>query len=163
MPNRSIMLAVVLLLTMALLIVAIPPASRADDSAAQLEGSWVVSIAGGDGTPPLPTWYRAFVTFSRNGGLVATITDATISTGHGAWLRTGPRTFAIAILLNQFDSDGVFLGTLKARSALTVNRRGGAFTGDPYEFAFFDPQGNATPFVGIGIAHGVRIAAEPLP
>ena len=160
MPNRSIMLAV--LLTMALLM-AMPPASRADDSAAQLEGSWVVSIAGGDGTPPLPTWYRAFVTFSRNGGLVATITDATISTGHGAWLRTGPRTFAISILLNQFDPNGVFLGTLKARSTLTVNRRGGAFTGDPYEFAFLDTQGDATPFVGIGIAHGVRIAAEPLP
>lgn len=161
MPNRSIMLAVALL-TMALLM-AIPPASRADDSAAPLEGSWVVSIAGGNGTPPLPTWYRALVTFSRSGGLVATITDATISTGHGAWLRTGPRTFAISILLNQFDSDGVFLGTLKARSTLTVNRRGDAFTGDPYEFAFFDPQGTATPFVGIGIAHGVRIVAERLP
>jgi hypothetical protein len=162
MPNRSIRLAVALLMMIALSI-AIPPASHADDSAAPLEGSWVVSIVGGNGTPLLPAWYRAFVTFSRNGGLVATITDATISTGHGAWRRTGNRTFAISILLNQFDSEGAFLGTLKARSKLTVNRRGDAFTGDPYEFAFFDPQGHATDFIGIGIAHGVRIVAEPLP
>jgi len=133
------------------------------DSKGRLEGSWSVSITGGTGTPTLPIWYRALVTFTRDGGLVATITDASISTGHGTWLKVDHRTFAISIVLNQFDGAGGFLGTLRARATLVLNTAADEFTADEYQFEFFDPAGNPTGFLGLGVAHGVRIAAEPSP
>jgi hypothetical protein len=52
----------------------------ADDKAKGLAGSWRVTITGGAGTPELPTWYQALVTFTADGGLVATITDPFFST-----------------------------------------------------------------------------------
>jgi hypothetical protein len=128
-----------------------------------LDGSWTVNITGGTGTPVLPDWYRARVTFTPTGGLVATITDSQLTTGHGSWVRTGDRTFAVTILFSQFDGLGNFVGTLKARATLTLSGTAPEFTGDPYQFEFFDPDGNPTAFTGVGIAHGVRIGAEPLP
>ena len=128
-----------------------------------LEGSWIVTITGGQGTPDLPSWYKAHVTFSRGGGLVATITDPLLSTGHGAWSKTGKREFAITILLFQFDLAGNFLGTLEARATLTVDDNSDTFDSDDYQFEFFDPDRNPTGFVGVGAAHGTRINVEPLP
>ena len=136
--------------------------SYADQKSTLLEGSWVVRITGGQGTPDLPSWYQANVTFSRGGGLVATITDPLLSTGHGAWSKTGKRDFAVTIIFFQFDPDGNFLGTLKARATLTVNDTSDTFTSDDYQFEFFDPDGNPTGFVGVGEADGTRINVEPL-
>lgn len=127
-----------------------------------LQGSWAVTITEGPGTPDLPNWYKALVTFSPGGGLVATITDALLKTGHGAWVQTGKRKFAVTILLFQFDPTGSFLGTLKARATLRVHDKSDTFDSDDYQFEFFDPDGNPTGFVGVGIAHGVRIKVEPL-
>ena len=131
-----------------------------------LAGSWAVTITEGPGTPDLPNWYKALVTFSPGGGLVATITDALLKTGQGAWAEIGKHQFAVTILLFQFDPAGNFLGTLKARATLKVHKVHGksdTFDSDDYQFEFFDPDGNPTGFVGVGIAHGVRIKAEPLP
>ena len=135
-------------------------ATRAPESL--LLGSWSVRIQEGPGTPDLPDWYKALVTFSPGGGLVATITDALLKTGHGTWVKTGNRRFAVTILLFQFDSAGNFLGTLKARATLKINRTSDTFDSDDYQFEFFDPDGNPTGFVGVGTAHGTRIKAEPL-
>ena len=150
--------------SIALLIFAVGPAvSFADDNSKGLEGSWRVTITGGSGTPELPRWYQALVTFDRNGGLVATITDPFLNTGHGAWAKTGKKAFAVTILLFQFSRDGAFLGTLKARATLRSNREGDSFDSDDYQFEFFDPDGKPTGFLGIGAAHGSRIKVEPLP
>ena len=97
------------------------PSETVGASKGALEGSWRVSIAGGTGTPTLPDWYGALVTFTHEGGLVATITDGTISTGHGAWAKIGSHTFAITIELRKFDPDGTFLGTLKASATISLN------------------------------------------
>lgn len=130
---------------------------------ASLEGSWTVSITGGQGTPDLPSWYKAQVTFTPGGGLVATITDANIQTGHGAWAQVGKRTFAITISLFQFDQSGNFVGTLKARATLKVDKKSQTFDSDDYQFELLDPDGNPTGLAGVGTAHGERIRAEPLP
>ena len=128
-----------------------------------IQGAWIVSITGGPGTPPLPNWYRALATFTDDGGLIQTITDPSIGTGHGRWekLHRG-QGFAVTTLLFRFDAAGDFQGTLKARGTLTLDRTGNQFTGDPYVFEFFDKDGN---FVGTGrgVAVGKRITVEPLP
>ena len=139
------------------------PSAFADGKANWLEGSWRVTITGGPGTPTLPTWYQALVTFGLDGGLVATITDPLLQTGHGAWGKTGKQTFAVTILLFQFSPEGLFLGTLKARATLEVNHKSDTFDSDDYQFEFFDSDGDPTGFVGVGAAHGTRIKVEPLP
>ena len=158
--QRLTLLALAIVGTVALLLGPSGAAPSLADSK-ELVGSWSVTITGGPGTPPLPTWYAALVTFDRDGGLVATITDPLISTGHGTWLKTGHRTFVVTILLRQFDAAGNFLGTLRARATIVVNREGDQLTGDPYGFDFFDQNGNPTSFTGVGTAHGTRIVVEP--
>jgi hypothetical protein len=146
------------------LILTIASASAfADNKPKGLEGSWRVTITAGPGTPELPPWYQALVTFDPSGGLVATITDPLLKTGHGAWEKNGRQTFPVTILLFQFGPDGEFLGTLKARATLKLNDRSDTFDSDDYQFEFFDPDGNPTGFVGTGAAHGTRIRVEPLP
>ncbi len=158
-PRRT-RLAFIIVGTVALLVGPLGTAPSFADTK-ELVGTWSATITGGPGTPPLPTWYGALVTFDRDGGLVATITDPLITTGHGAWLKTGHRTFVVTILLRQFDAAGNFLGTLRARATIVVNREGDQFTGDPYSFEFFDENGNPTSFAGVGTAHGTRIVVEP--
>jgi hypothetical protein len=136
-----------------------PKSKSSEDS---LEGAWAVTIKEGAGTPQLPSWYKALVTFSSGGGLVATITDPLLKSGHGAWIQTEKRKFAVTILLFQFDPIGNFLGTLKARATLKLHGNSDTFDSDDYQFEFFDPDGNPTGFVGVGTAHGTRIAVERL-
>jgi hypothetical protein len=145
----------------AMLVGAVSPSETTGESKGALEGSWRVTITGGEGTPTLPDWYGALVTFTHEGGLVATITDGTISTGHGAWSKVGNHEFAITIELRQFDAGGNFTGTLKATATITVNNAATQFTSDEYQFEFFDPNGNPTGFSGIGQATGTRISASP--
>ena len=146
----------------ALLLAGAAPASASTGSRQRLDGTWLVSITGGTGTPILPDWYRARVTFTPSGGVVATITDGQVSTGHGAWTRTGDRTFAVTIVLNQL-SAGSFLGTVTARATIALNEAGDEFTGDPYEFEFADQDGVPTGFSGVGVAHGSRVTVAPAP
>jgi len=125
-----------------------------------LTGSWTVKIKGGRGTPALPRWYGSMVTFTSGGGLIATITDPNIKTGHGSWTRVGSRSFRVTILLWQFDSSGQFLGTLKAQATLNVGRSGQTFTSNNYRFSFSDPNGKSTGLAGVGSASGRRIPVE---
>lgn len=157
-------LALIIIGVMAVLVTVMGACSSSDASSdgRQIEGSWVVTITEGPGTPDLPSWYAALVTFGGGGGLVATITDPLLSTGHGAWVKTGSQKFAVTILLRQFDPEGNFLGTLKARATLILDDTSGTFSSDDYQFEFFDIDGNPTGFVGTGAAHGTRIVVEPL-
>ena len=155
--SRSKTYLIVIAVLAAMLFGAASPSETIAESKGALEGSWRVTISGGEGTPPLPDWYGALVTFTREGGLVATITDGAISTGHGAWSKVGSHEFAITIELRQFAS-GAFVGTLKATATITVNNAATQFTSDEYQFEFFDPDGNSTGFSGIGQATGIRIS-----
>ena len=131
---------------------AAPPGPKDD-----ITGSWRVRIVGGPGTPPLPSWYGALATFDRDGGLVATIRDSSISTGHGAWTQTKHREFSILIELPVFDASGDFAGTLKATATLKLDESGSTFSSDDYAFERLDKDGNSTGFAGVGQAFGTRI------
>ena len=144
-----------------LLLAIVSSSGFAAENSKDLEGSWRVTIGGGPGTPELPTWYEAFVTFTGNGGLVATIADPSIKTGHGAWTRKPKQVFPVTILLYQFGPTGSFVGTLKARATLRVNDKSDSFDSDDYHFEFFDKDGHPTGFSGTGSAHGTRIKVEP--
>lgn len=164
MTRKTIAWRFVVTAGMTLVFVAITTLSAlADEKAKGLAGSWRVTITGGEGTPELPSWYQALVTFTAGGGLVATITDPLLTTGHGAWRKKDKNAFAVTILLFQFSPEGAFLGTLKARATLSLNEGLETFESDDYQFEFFDPEGKPTGFVGIGAARGTRIKVEPLP
>ena len=146
----------------AVLVSVMTPGSVLADHHGSIEGAWVISITAGPGTPPLPTWYKALATFAPDGGLIETITDPLICTGHGRWTRVHGGGVAVTTLLFQFDASGHFLGTLKARANLTVDRSGDTLSSDAYLFEFFDPDGNLVTS-GQGAAHGTRIVVQPLP
>lgn len=161
---RTILRSFIVIGIITVLVVGIASSSAfADEKTKGLQGSWRVTITGGAGTPDLPSWYQALVTFGADGGLVATITDPFLNTGHGAWGKKEKNTFAVTILLFQFNPEGSFLGTLKARATLSLNNKLDTFDSDDYQFEFFDPDGKPIGFVGIGAAHGTRIKVEPLP
>ena len=141
-----------------------PCPSQADDShGPSIVGAWEVTITSLDWPGgPLPDWYRARATFTQDGGLVQTVTDPFITTGHGSWAKRGAREFAVTTRLSQFANDGAFLGTIVARATIQVSRDGTGFIGDPYRFEFLDSDGD-TVLTGSGVARGRRIPVVPIP
>jgi hypothetical protein len=156
----KISLLVCILTGVALTVMA--PRSGFADEQGRIEGAWVISITGGVGTPTLPSWYQALATFTHEGGLIETITDPSIGTGHGRWAKVHGREFAVTTLLFRFDATGDLLGTLKARATIALDKTGNEFTSDEYLFEFFDRNGTLLTS-GVGKAHGSRIVVQPLP
>lgn len=146
------------LLAIAVVLATTVATARADRSSARtLVGSWVVTITalnwpGG----PLPSWYRAYATFTGDGTIVQTVTDPFITTGHGVWARTRDHGHSITTFLTQFDPTGAFLGTIRATATIRVTGDGDEFIGDPYRFDFLDANGTVV-LTGLGTAHGTRI------
>src|SRR5688572_14839317 len=93
--SRSIALLAALLAGMA--------ASVQADEAQRLEGSWTVTITAAEppGLPPL----KSLITFTRDGEVIESrrpyipftpFGPVLETSGHGAWVRTGRRQFAVA-------------------------------------------------------------------
>jgi hypothetical protein len=154
--------SLVCIVTVVLVSLVTPGSILAEHHHGSIEGAWVISITGGAGTPPLPSWYKALATFAPDGGLIETITDPLIGTGHGRWTRIHGGGFAVTTLLFRFDEAGNFLGTLKARANMTVDRSGETLSSDAYLFEFFDPNGTLVTS-GNAAAHGTRIVVQELP
>ena len=107
--EKTILRSFIVIGIITVLVVGIASSSAfAEEKTKGLQGSWKVTITGGAGTPDLPSWYQALVTFGADGGLVATITDPFLNTGHGAWRKKEKNTFAVTILLFQFNPGGCF-------------------------------------------------------
>ena len=134
--------------------------SRFDISAFRpqsLQGGWKATITPEEGGPPP---FLALFTFTTDGGVVQTDagppTPLLFSTGHGAWVRTGPGEFQITYTQFQFDAAQNLIGLFRGRITATLNRVGnelnGSFTAD-----FLDVEGNLI-FSGNG-----TIAAQRLP
>jgi hypothetical protein len=139
----------------ALLVVAMTiPLSFADDNP-RLQGLWKVTITGVSGAPPSPSQYH--VIFGPRGGLTAKVADPFLNTGYGLWRKVGERTFAVTILMFQFDASGQFLGTEKVQATLELNKKSDVFDSDDYHFEFFNPDGTSTGITGDGTAHGTRL------
>jgi hypothetical protein len=92
-------------------------------SAPQLEGSWEITVMPDGGAPIVD-----IATFTSNGGLINSDPDPNLSTGHGTWVRTGGREFAVTFV--HFLSDqGAALGTVKVRSVIRLDRHSDTFRG----------------------------------
>jgi hypothetical protein len=94
--------------------------------------------------------------------VIETITDPSIGTGHGRWVKTHGQEFAVTTFLFRFDATGDFQGTLRARATIALDKTGNEFNSDNYLFEFFDKNGNFQTS-GVGKAHGRRIVVQPLP
>ena len=132
-------------------------------SAPSLEGSWNVVVG-----PGSPTEFRTLVTYAAGGGLMAT--DPVVpppfhaSTVHGTWERTGGHQFTYTFLSLLYSPTGSFVGTLKVRETITVDKSGDQYDGTS-SIEVFDPFGNVVPGFSScgGISHGTRIKVEPPP
>ncbi len=92
-------------------------------SAPQLEGSWEITVMPDGGAPIVD-----IATFTSNGGLINSDPDPNLSTGHGTWVRTGGREFAVTFV-HFLRDQGTALGTVKVRSVIRLDRHSDTFRG----------------------------------
>ena len=88
-----------------------------------------------------PLSYKSLITFTRDGGITQTawipglgsIVSEVIGVnpyiGHGEWVRTGNREFALTALIPGFNPNGTFLLLAKARASVTLDGTGQQATG----------------------------------
>lgn len=94
----------------------------------QLVGSWMVSVDRGPALPAL----QSLQTYTKGRGVIETANGPTAarSPAHGAWERTGHRTYGTTVVFFRYDpSSGAYIGTLKLRHSIEVARDGQSFTG----------------------------------
>lgn len=91
----------------------------------------------------------AFATATPDGSLIQTAAVPGISEGHGVWVRTGLRTFALVSRYFRYDSTGLLIGSSEARTAVTLAADGLSGEGD-YEIQPLDLSGHPVgpPFTG---------------
>jgi hypothetical protein len=148
----------------ALLALGAVSAAAGDDGKqrAKLVGSWMVNVDRGPSLPALKslqsyTGGHAVIEISNGGATVR-------SPSHGAWKRTGDRTFGSTIVFFRYDPQtGAYAGTAKIRHTLEVARDGQTFTGVAVA-ELRDPAGNLLPIPPHRDAvTGERINVEPIP
>jgi hypothetical protein len=126
-------------------------------------GSWRITFFEADGPPTL-----ALATFGADGTVVTAehpvvtppIVQGVIftSSGHGAWLATGPDTAIVTVVGLGSHGEGVLFGTATARSSLTLGPDGKTFSGEVV-WTVADPRG-ATLATYPGTFQATRIVAE---
>ena|SRR5579859_1385798 len=124
-------------------------------------GGWIGSTNAGPAFPP----FNALYTFAPGGGLVTSssidLSPHSLSTpGYGTWVNSGPGTFAFTFDAFVFDQQGNPSGTVEARTVVTLNQAGDAFSG-PFKFDVIAPDG-AVVFSGGGTHEARRIRVKPL-
>jgi len=132
-------------------------AKTARDDGQHLEGSWLVAATVTDD----PTLIRALLTCTPNGEVVETPSvPLAVSTGHGGWIRTGNREFAITVMYLHRNEQGELVGTSRVRSVFKVNE---ALTqgGGRFQTEVFDLEGKMTGSFQ-GTAQATRIEVAPL-
>lgn len=123
-----------------------------------LEGSWIADVTNQATGARQITLY----TFMSDGTLISSNRDhPTRGPGHGAWIRTGDREFAITFVRIRFDADGSFIGTQKLRGQVTLSEELDAFTSRSMN-EFYDIDGNLTD-TNQTTTRATRIRVEPLP
>jgi hypothetical protein len=129
---------------------------------ATLAGSWMVNVDRGPALPALKslqsyTGGHAVIEISNGGATVR-------SPSHGAWQRTGDRTFGSTIVFFRYDpATGAYVGTAKIRHTLELARDGRSFAGVAVA-EFRDAAGNLLPIPPHRDAvTGERIDVEPVP
>jgi hypothetical protein len=111
-----------------------------------LVGSWRMTFFEADGSPT-----RMLATIGADGTLVTAehpvvtppIAPGVVftSSGHGAWVATGPNTASFTVVGLGSLGEGTLLGAGTAQGTITLNSDGHAFSGDVL-WTITDPAGN---------------------
>jgi len=136
-----------------------------EEQAQQLEGAWAYTV-----TPvvppgvPQPPSSRAYITIARGGGLTGYVRNAPsgphYGAHHGVWQHLGGNEFAFALIRDEFDVQGNFLGTAKINTRLTMIGKDGFVGVGSREFR--DPAGNLADIIRCSTIKAERIKVEPL-
>jgi len=161
---KRIFLAFILMAVMTALVTGVHAQSTVNGLGPQVQkhndvtGSWIVNVS-----PTIQPHFIGLVTFTKDGGFTETnsLGIPLESPGHGVWVRTGHREFALMFLNLEVDANGNFAGTGKVRATLTLDDAGNEMNG-PFQVEVFDPDGNFL-FSDSGTVHATRINVEPLP
>jgi len=138
-------------------------AGSSEDDSGSLVGSWIVSVDRGPLGP-----LTSLVTYTEGHGSVETANSgASLRTaGIGVWQRVAPRRFEATSIFFRIDpaAGGAFLGTVKLRMAVDLDRDGNSFSGVAVP-ELRDQNGNLLP--GSNTRHdaisGTRMTVESIP
>lgn len=130
-----------------------------------ITGSWRVTVNPPGGAPS----FIGLITFNKDGGLIASAQGDIIlnappgvppiaTAGHGAWEKTGSRSYAFTFIQLFYDADGNYQGEAKIRHNATLNQRGTSWSGQ-LQVEIFDADGNVV-FTGTGTEQATRIVVE---
>ncbi len=132
-------------------------ASMAVEAGQHLEGSWEATVI-----TPLTT-YKTLITFTSDGGEVGTAWAPALNSlsgsGHGEWVRTGNREFAITGLGLWFNA-GSLLWRGRIRATIKLNPALDRGHG-PIQLDVLDAEGNVLRSLH-GRVQGTRLRVEPL-
>jgi hypothetical protein len=130
-------------------------------------GSWYLLVT----SQTFPTPFRAEITFTEGGGLIASAQGDILlnappgvppaaTAGHGAWSRTANREYLFTFRQIFYSSDGSYAGGAKIRNSSQINKDGDEMTGqlvvDYYN------ENDEVVFTGSGSFTATRIVVEPL-
>lgn len=119
-----------------------------------LAGAWEATATfdgSGDSVPFLAT-------FDRDGTWNSSGSDGNTSAAHGAWERTGPRTFSTKSVIFFYDSNGQLILRGVSRSEVEVSRDGSTYSGT-FEATITELDGTVLT-VNTGTEAGQRITVD---
>lgn len=149
----SAALAIVAIATLITVTSPQPNVLAGGSSAPQLEGSWEVTI-----TPDSGPSFISLATFSPGGGMVVVNPNQNTSTGHGNWVKTGGKNFAVTFVYILRDPAGNDIGTVKVRAAVHFDPQADTFSGPQQVMVTIG--GNVVASF-CGTVQGERISVEP--
>lgn len=120
-----------------------------------LPGSWEVV-----GETPSQGQFKALITFTSDGSIIANEPSAFETAGHGSWNTVEPSQVAYTFLTLIGSATGEFSGSIKVVGTLQIDATQVKWSG-PFRVDVFDPNGNAV-FTDSGTLTGTRIQIEPL-
>jgi hypothetical protein len=132
-----------------------------ENSEAQIEGSWLVTITIPDGPPP----FKSLMSYAAGGVVIAS--DSSVfpvypmtTLFHGTWTKTGRREFVFTMITFQYDETITPPGLCKiiAKETVTIEPGDDAYNGKG-TVEWYDPAGNMY-FTGSATSHATRINAE---
>lgn len=122
-------------------------------------GAWITTgtCLNPPGIPPI----QGYTTFTQDGSVLATDDWLADGVGHGSWVRTGHRQFALTVQ-GFFYENGIAKYRGKNRATLTLDPSSGELSG-PYVFESFDLATGAPAGGSTGTVRFTRIPVEPMP
>jgi hypothetical protein len=122
-----------ILVMLAAAALSVAPAQENYKNGQDLTGSWLIIATIPQGVPVCPgpgdCPYGAMATVSSDGTAMLTSAIPNTSTGHGAWKRTGLRSFRMSAVYFRFDAQGLQAGTSEASIEVQVDSTGRSATG----------------------------------